>query len=73
MGCRQPIQDAKPGFGQIEPDDPSIATVDASLRKARMLHSIHQLDDAVMLQQQVIGHLADRRTGRTFVTTDGEE
>lgn len=47
--------------GQFDPDDASVVGVRATPHEAGRLRAVHQPDDAVTLQQEVLGQLADGR------------
>lgn len=62
---------ANAGVAQPDADDALVLDVVDPLDQTCGDGSIHELDDAVVSEQQVLGHLADRR--RPTVTADGEQ
>ncbi len=56
---------------QLDPDDPVVVRVGDPVHKSCLLRSVDKLHDAVMTEQEVLGHLADR--GWATVPSDGEE
>ena len=62
---------ANAGVTQPNANDSLVVDVVDTLDQTSRNGSIHELDDAVVSEQQVLSHLADRR--RTSVTADCEQ
>ena len=50
-----------------------IGCVPGTLYEARLVRPIDQTDNAVMAEEKIVRHLADCRTSRVGVSTDGQE
>lgn len=61
MRARQGLDLATAGVGQPDPDDALVVDVLDTLHQTRGDGPIHELDDAVMPEQQVLGQLPNRR------------
>jgi hypothetical protein len=59
--------------GEVQPHDAVIAAIQPPAHESGVLRSIDEPDRAVVLQQQRVGYLADRRAPRIRVATDREQ
>ena len=58
---------------EVQPDDPVVVAVLNPADEPGGLRSVDQPDRAVMAQEQVLGHVADRRTAPIGMTSNGEQ
>ena len=73
VGGRERLQMLLALGGELQPDDPLVLGVAAAGDQARLLGPVDQADGAVVAEQEVVGHLADRRPARVGVAPDGQQ
>ena len=73
MGRGEGLEARRSRAGETHPDDPVIVWVTGSNDESCALGTIDEADDAVVAQEEVVGHFADRRAPLVTVTSDGEK
>ena len=73
MLSRKSLEPFSPFIGEMQSDDTVICRIPQPLYQPRLFCPIDQTDDAVMAQEEIVGHFADRRTPWVGVTADGQE
>jgi hypothetical protein len=58
---------------ELQPNDPVVVAVLKPADEPSALRPVDQADRAVMAQEQVLGHVADRRAAPIGMTSNGEQ
>jgi hypothetical protein len=72
VGAGEGLDPSLADWGEQQPHDPLVVVVVHALDEPGGDGAVHELDDAVMAQEQVVGDLADRRRAAA-VAADCEE
>ena len=70
---RQGFEARRARAGETHSDDPVIVRIPCSNDESRAFGAIDETDDAVVAQEEVVGHFADRRAPLVTVASDGEK
>ena len=73
VGSRERLEALLALGRQLEPHDPLVLGVAAAGDQARLLGPVDQADGAVVAEQEVVGHLADRGPAPVRVAPNGQE
>ena len=71
--ARQLLQSPLPRGSQLEAHQPVVTRVDAAADEPRGRGTVDESDDAVMPEEQRVGDVANRRSGRISGAADGEK
>ncbi len=73
MERREVLESLGSDAGQLQAHDAMVLGVATADDQTGLVGTVHQLDGAVMAQEQVVRHLADGRAAWVVVTANGEE
>lgn len=73
MGGGERLEPACPGVGELQSNDPMITVITDTADQPRSVGAFDQAAGAVVSQQEVFGHVADRRAPAVRVPTDREQ
>src|SRR5262245_53431448 len=73
MRLREPSEHARTVRGQPDANDAPVVVVGNAPHEVDILGTIHELDGAVVPEQQRLGDLADRRPAPVGISAYGEE
>ena len=71
MCCGERFEARRARAGETHPDDSVIVRIAPSDDESCARGAIDQTDDAVVAQEEVVGHFADRRAPLVTVAADG--
>ena len=73
MWLRQRLETLAPRRGELQPDDPVVLGVAHPLDQPGRYGPVDEADGAVVAEEEVVGHLADRRPPVVGVPSDGQQ